>query len=174
MGKHGNKYLVFSVDRKPKKWQGNIDGERKTTGRKKGTENYNTERIVMERDSAKYKLVLTRSPKRSGQSSWVSFDFNVSYSSCWGYSLINTLKLKHLNPRWIARTNPRACWGLTETGARPSDARIATAVSHLIGVFFSCAQFLQISRTLAETHWAHGRRHHDLATTADPSTIQTQ
>jgi len=27
---------------------------------------------------------------------WVSFDFNVSYSSCWGYSLINTLKLKNL------------------------------------------------------------------------------
>ena len=26
---------------------------------------------------------------------WVSFDFNVSYSSCWGYSLINTLKLKN-------------------------------------------------------------------------------
>jgi len=25
---------------------------------------------------------------------WVSFDFYVSYSSCWGYSLINTLKLK--------------------------------------------------------------------------------
>ena len=24
---------------------------------------------------------------------YVSFDFNVSYSSCWGYSLINTLKL---------------------------------------------------------------------------------
>ena len=30
---------------------------------------------------------------------WVSFDFNVSYSSCWGYSLINTLKLKN----WTAR-----------------------------------------------------------------------
>ena len=28
---------------------------------------------------------------------WVSFDFNVSYSSCWGYSLINTFKLK----KWI-------------------------------------------------------------------------
>ena len=26
---------------------------------------------------------------------WVSFDFNVSYFSCWGYSLINTLKLKN-------------------------------------------------------------------------------
>ena len=25
---------------------------------------------------------------------WVSFDFNVAYSSRWGYSLINTLKLK--------------------------------------------------------------------------------
>ena len=24
----------------------------------------------------------------------MSFDFNVSYSSCWGYSLINTLRLK--------------------------------------------------------------------------------
>jgi len=28
---------------------------------------------------------------------WVSFDFNVAYSSCWGYSLINTLKLKKSN-----------------------------------------------------------------------------
>jgi len=27
---------------------------------------------------------------------WVSFDFNVSYFSCWGYSLINTLKLKKI------------------------------------------------------------------------------
>jgi len=25
---------------------------------------------------------------------WVFFDFNISYSSCWGYYLINTLKLK--------------------------------------------------------------------------------
>jgi len=25
---------------------------------------------------------------------WVSFDFNVAYSSCRGYSLINTLKFK--------------------------------------------------------------------------------
>ena len=30
----------------------------------------------------------------STTANWVSFDFNVSYSSCWGYSLINTLKLK--------------------------------------------------------------------------------
>jgi len=28
---------------------------------------------------------------------WVSFDFNVSYSSCWGYSLIDTFKLKKKN-----------------------------------------------------------------------------
>ena len=26
---------------------------------------------------------------------WVSFDFNVSYSSCWGHSLINTIKFKN-------------------------------------------------------------------------------
>jgi len=26
---------------------------------------------------------------------WVSFDLNVAYSSCWGYSFINTLKLKN-------------------------------------------------------------------------------
>jgi len=55
--KHGSKYLEFTFDRKHKKWQGNSDGERKTKGRKKGTENYNTERVVMEWDSAKYKLV---------------------------------------------------------------------------------------------------------------------
>ena len=30
-------------------------------------------------------------------------------------------------------------------------------------VFFSCALFLQISRTLAELHWARRRRHHDHA-----------
>ena len=28
---------------------------------------------------------------------WVSFDFNVSYSSCWGYSLINILKFKSVS-----------------------------------------------------------------------------
>jgi len=30
----------------------------------------------------------------SPATNWVSFDLNVSCSSCWGYSLINTLKLK--------------------------------------------------------------------------------
>jgi len=63
----------------------------------------------------------------------------------------------------IVRINSRACWRLTETSARPSDVRIATAVSHLIGLFFSCALFLQISRTLAELHWNCRRRHHDHA-----------
>ena len=29
---------------------------------------------------------------------WVSFDFNVAYSSCRGFSLINTLKLKKKSP----------------------------------------------------------------------------
>jgi len=33
---------------------------------------------------------------------WVSFSFNVSYSSCWSYSLINTLKLKNI---WWWRIN---------------------------------------------------------------------
>jgi len=30
----------------------------------------------------------------STAANWVSFDLNVSCSSCWGYSLVNTLKLK--------------------------------------------------------------------------------
>jgi len=34
----------------------------------------------------------------------MSFDFNVSYSSCWGYSLINTLELKKLKRAWIHNT----------------------------------------------------------------------
>ena len=37
---------------------------------------------------------------------WVSFDFNVSYSSCWGYSLINTLKLKK---KWNTPSSKRKC-----------------------------------------------------------------
>jgi len=46
----------------------------------------------------------------------------------------------------------RACWRLTKTSARPSDARIATATSHFIGVFFDCAWCLEISRTLEDPH----------------------
>ena len=52
----------------------------------------------------------------------------------------------------------RACWELTATYARPSDARIATTASLLIGVLFCCAQRLQISRTLSELHWIRRRR----------------
>jgi len=37
---------------------------------------------------------------------WVSFDFNVSYSSCWGYSLINTLEFKKKSP---ATGHPPRC-----------------------------------------------------------------
>ena len=33
----------------------------------------------------------------STAANWVSFDLNISCSSCWGYSLINTLKLKKKN-----------------------------------------------------------------------------
>ena len=32
---------------------------------------------------------------------WVSFDFNVPYSSFWGYSLINTLKLERVLIKWV-------------------------------------------------------------------------
>ena len=39
----------------------------------------------------------------------MSFDFNVSYSSCWGYSLINTLKFQKIDPpawwaQWFAKS----------------------------------------------------------------------
>ena len=37
---------------------------------------------------------------------WVSFDFNVSYFSCWGYSLINTLKLKKKSTPSTLRAHP--------------------------------------------------------------------
>jgi len=57
----------------------------------------------------------------------------------------------------------RACWQLTATCARPSDASIATASSLFIGVLSYCAQRLQISRTLAELYWIHRRRPHDCA-----------
>ena len=39
---------------------------------------------------------------------WVSFDFNVSYSSFWGYSLINTFKSKKFRKRTFGRPQPQA------------------------------------------------------------------
>ena len=39
-----------------------------------------------------YRLILNLGSSTAAY--WVSFDLNVSCSSCWGYSLINTLKLK--------------------------------------------------------------------------------
>jgi len=81
-----------------------------------------------------------------------------------GVSLELFQRLTIFKPRIILlvswKKNSRQAGDLTE---RQCDARIATAVSHLIGVFFSCAPFLQISRTLAEFHWARRRRHHDHA-----------
>ena len=41
---------------------------------------------------------------------WVSFDFDVSHSSCWGYSLINTFKLKkkkRIDQLNLCERNPR-------------------------------------------------------------------
>jgi len=61
--------------------------------------------------------------------------------------------------------NLRACWQLTATCARPSDARIATAASLFIGVLFCCAPRLQISRTPPDPRWIRRRRDHDHATT---------
>ena len=56
----------------------------------------------------------------------------------------------------------RACWQLTATCARPSDASIASASSLFIGVFSCCAQRLQISRTLRNSTGSVG---------VDPTTV---
>ena len=44
---------------------------------------------------------------------WVSFDFNVSYSSCWSYSLINTLKLKKKLMIVLGVNRSKIVWVLT-------------------------------------------------------------
>jgi len=51
----------------------------------------------------------------------------------------------------------------TETGAGPSDTRIATTASHFIGVFLACAWCLELSRALEDPHWIRRRRDHDHA-----------
>jgi len=43
---------------------------------------------------SKVSTVVIRHLESLTAANWVSFDFNVSYSSCWGYSLINTFKQK--------------------------------------------------------------------------------
>ena len=53
-----------------------------------------------------YAYIYTRNVWQTGEChKWVSFDFNVSYSPCWGYSLINTLKLKKKLSPWHRRPN---------------------------------------------------------------------
>jgi len=78
----------------------------------------------------------------STAANWVSFDFNVSYSSCWGYSLINTLKLKNKTHKsrhtakgstdetcsswlWVEKSGmrPYACTGTQKPGCGPFCAR---------------------------------------------------
>ena len=73
------------------------------------------------------------------------------------------LEKKPASHKTTHKKDLRACWRLTETSARPSDARIVTAASHCIGVFFGCAWCPEISRTLEEPHWIRRRRHHDHA-----------
>ena len=57
----------------------------------------------------------------------------------------------------------RACCRRTETGAGPSDARIAAAASHCTGVFLACAWCLELSRTLEDPHWIRRRTDRDHA-----------
>jgi len=52
-------------------------------------------------------------------SNWVSFDFNASYSSCSGYSLINTLKLKQKYVKSIF-IGPRSIAGVPLSQAAPA------------------------------------------------------
>ena len=55
---------------------------------------------------------------------WVSFDFNVAYSSRWGYSLINTLKLKKYRTASKLDIKENVLyieWSLDERGVAGSD-----------------------------------------------------
>ena len=64
--------------------------------------------------------------RKSTAANWVSFDLNVSCSSCWGYSLINTLKL-----RKSLTEIPRNARGMVRASAVrwhspiPADGRLA-------------------------------------------------
>ena len=60
----------------------------------------------------------------------------------------------------------RACWQLTVTCARPSDARIVTAASIFICVLFCCTPRPEISRTRPDPRWIRRRRDHDHAATS--------
>ena len=55
-------------------------------------------------------------------------------------------------------TELRACCRPTDTGAGPSDARIAASAPHSTGVFLACAWCLELSRNLENPHWIRRRR----------------
>ena len=60
------------------------------------------------------KSLLSRHLGSSTAANWVSFDLNVSCSSCWGYSLINTLKLKKKLSNCRAVVNTKNMYDLKE------------------------------------------------------------
>jgi len=64
----------------------------------------------------------------------MSFDLNVFYSSCWGYSLINTLKLKQKWPRktHLMRRNITTDGKASPTQARQSSACPAIHIHYLL------------------------------------------
>ena len=65
----------------------------------------------------------------------------------------------------------RACCRPTETGAGPSDARIAAAASHCTGVFLPCAWCLELSRNLENPYWIRRRRDRPLCA---PQAVRTR
>ena len=69
---------------------------------------------------------------------WVSFDFNVSYSSCWGYSLINTLKKRRKKESVSSKTQATAqrsrtmhMWGQPCGKDHPQEVLASTLLLHL-------------------------------------------
>ena len=75
---------------------------------------------------------------------WVSFDFNVSYSSCWGYSLINTFKLKkksscHLAYRMVHRSGRIS---FQQANRRNSEPIRALHSGTIFGNFVGCRCYI--------------------------------
>jgi len=106
----------------------------------------------------------------STAANWVSFDLNVSCSSCWGYSLINTLKLKkkvikHMVVQWRELLNDVLVHTIDKENVNSSLQNRNHACQ------FRSPKLRQANKRLHSSWWSHAYKIHHHCTRLVSSNI---
>jgi len=113
--------------------------------------------------ASKVALETSRHLGSSTTENWVSFDFNVVYSSRWGYSLINTLKLKKTRnfvprdvfqcPWWAPSRCSQSCRAVLRSHCCPDSWEACAAQTVLCSSETTCIAEVGPAPTQAAPLW---------------------